>query len=93
MKYKPPKHHRIKVKERGLGYHEGKKVLGQVDLPPFRKTVKIDIERRRNGLVKLDVLCHELIHLFDPDMKEGNVRRMATYIAKGLWRENYRKVK
>lgn len=88
MTYKPPKHSRIKVTEAKLGRQKAK---GQVDLPPYRKTVKLDIDPRQNQLSKLDTLIHELIHLFDPDMKETKVRKFATYIAKGLWRDGYRK--
>jgi len=86
--YKPPRHHRIKVSETKLGRQDAK---GQVDLPPFKKTVKLEIDPRQNQLWKLDTLLHELLHLFDPDMKETRVRKMATYLAKGVWKNGYRK--
>ena len=90
--YKPPKHHRIRVKETKLGRTDKVyKVAGDADMPPYKKTVEIRIDPRQNGLGKLDTLCHELLHLFDPDMKETKVRKLATYLAKGLWREGYRK--
>lgn len=88
MTYKPPKHHRIKVKEVKLGREDA---FGICDDPPYKKTVKIRIDPRQNGLGKLDTLVHELVHLFDPDMKETTVRKIATYLAKGLWKNGYRK--
>lgn len=88
MTYKPPKHHRVKVTEEKLGRQ---KALGIVDDPPYKKTVKVRIESRMNGLHKLDTTIHEFIHLFDPEIKETTVRKMATYLAKGLWKEGWRK--
>ena len=90
--YKPPKHHRIRVNETKLGRTDKVyKVAGDVDKPPFRKTVEIRIDPRQNGLSKLDTLVHEILHLFDPELSETKVRKMATYIAKGLWKNGYRK--
>lgn len=83
--YKPPKHHRIKVTEEKLGRQ---KALGIVE---FGKEVRIRIEQRQNGLRKLDAHIHELIHLADWDMPESKVIKMATYLAKGLWKYGYRK--
>lgn len=85
MTYKPPKHHRVKVTEEKLGRQ---KALGIVEVG---KHVKIRIEQRQNGLRKLDAHIHELIHLADWDMPESKVRKMATYLAKGLWKEGWRK--
>ena len=86
--YKPPKHSRIKVTEAKLGREN---VLGMVDDPPYKKTVTLKIDSKQNGFRKMDSLTHELIHLFDPTIRETRVRKMATYLAKGLWKEGYRK--
>ena len=83
--YKPPKHSQIKVTEQKL-----RKAKAQVDHPSYKR-IELKIDPRQNKLMKLDALCHELIHLFDWDLPEGKVRKMATYIAKGLWKEGYRK--
>lgn len=87
---KPPKHHRIRVTEEKLGRQ---KALGMVDDPPYKKTIKIKIDPRLNELHKLDTLVHELIHLFDPEISETKVRKMGTYLAKGIWKQGYRKSK
>ena len=92
MKHKPPKHDRVRVKETKLGRTDKiHKVLGDADLPPYKKTVEIRVDPRQNELTMLDTTIHEFVHLFDPDMKETTVRKLATYLAKGLWRNGYRK--
>ena len=93
MKYSPPKHHRIKVRETKLGRTDKVyKVAGDADMPPYKKTVEIRIDPRQNRLGMLDTTVHEYVHLFDPEMKETKVKKLATYIAKGLWKLGYRRV-
>ena len=88
MIYRPPKHKRVKIKEVKLGRENA---FGKVDDPPYKKTIHIRIDPRQNGLNKLDTIIHEFIHLFDAEIKEPKVRKMATYIAKGVWKAGYRK--
>ena len=88
MTKNPPKHNRIKVTDERLGRQRAHSI---VDDPPYQKTVKIRIDPRQNSLLKLDALIHELLHLFDHEMSETKVRKMATYLAKGVWKQNYRK--
>lgn len=83
---KPPK--KIKVKEVKLGRHG----WADADVTFTDKRATIRIDPRLNALSKLDCLIHELIHVWtDNKMSETKVRKMATYLAKGVWKNGYRK--
>ena len=86
--YNPPKHRRIKVQEAKLGRE---KALGMVDVPPYKKTVNIKVEERRNQKVKLGVIIHEGLHLLDPTWSEAKILKYERYLAHLVWKFGYRK--
>lgn len=42
---------------------------------------------------RLDTLVHELLHMACPDWSEKKVSRYATFFAKQLWKDGYRRSK
>jgi len=80
-------HKRIPQKENavGLAYNDIKK-------DPPKKVGTIEIEKRQTPLNILDTEIHEAIHMRYPEMPEHAVLKMATYLAKFLWKLKYRKI-
>lgn len=42
---------------------------------------------------RLDTLVHELLHMACPDWSEKKISRYATFLAKELWKDGYRRSK
>ena len=53
----------------------------------------IEIDSGTSGLVRMDTIFHEAMHLAGPYLQEDSVRRIATYIARVLWHAGYRPTK
>jgi hypothetical protein len=81
MKKKKP----IKVVYSKLGQY---KALGMA----FTEDRVIMIDNRLKGIEELDTIIHETIHVQHPHMKEMEVIKNATELAKILWDLGYRKV-
>lgn len=52
----------------------------------------IEIDPRLGAKRRLEVLCHEQVHLTFPEMSESQVDRAGKDLAAVLWDQNYRQV-
>jgi len=52
----------------------------------------IEIDSRMRSKHYLSVLIHELLHHIFPSMSEGMIQRAAPKIAKGIWKQDYRRI-
>ena len=73
------------VRERKLGRH---RALG---LCHADGTVEID--ERLNGVERLEITIHELLHRHQPYLDEDEVDRQGKLIAADLWRAGWRQVR
>lgn len=76
---------RVKVIERKLGRE---RVYGQA----WQGLDELEIDPRQSPKEYLDTLIHESLHLAHPDLDEPTVSDVATFIARVLWKQNYRRV-
>ncbi len=61
--------------------------------PPYPDALgKIQINFKLKGKELLDVLVHELLHEYFPDVTEDKVTTTATCIAEVLWSHRFREV-
>ena len=58
----------------------------------WEPTGKIDIKQGLKGVDLLDTVIHEMLHVYNPEMKEREVKRQAREISRALWGMNYRRV-
>jgi len=86
MKIKTVIYKRIPAKEKALGIAYNDRIND-----PKKKVGTIEVEIRQSPLNILDVETHEFLHCHYPEMPEESVRKMATRIAKFLWKLKYRK--
>lgn len=86
MRVKAVIHRKIPKKENALGlaYND------RLNDPPH-KVGTIEVEKNQTPLEILDTEIHELIHMKYPEIPEESVLRMATRIARYLWKLGYRK--
>lgn len=52
----------------------------------------IEIDSDLTGTLRLDTICHELWHHYDPEMSEEEVEKRGNAFAKVLWDMGYRRV-
>lgn len=52
----------------------------------------IEIEERLRGQELLYILCHELSHIYYPDMEEKDIINLSAFLSTYIWREGFRKV-
>ena len=76
---------RVKVIEKKLGRE---KAWGQA----FQGLDELEIDPRQPPKEYLDTLIHEALHLAHPGLDEPTVSDVATFLARVLWQQNYRKV-
>lgn len=52
---------------------------------------EITIDPRQSATEYLDTLTHEAMHLALPDLQEDAISAAATFVARILWKQGYRK--
>lgn len=72
------------VRERKLGRH------GAVGLCWEDGLIEIDSDLK--GIERIDTICHELWHHYEPELSETEVNRRGAQFAKVLWQMGYRRV-
>lgn len=51
----------------------------------------IEIDPRLTGKLRLEVVCHEIIHHIAPDWTEAQVLHAGRIMGHALWKQGYRK--
>ena len=82
----PSNRKKIQVIERPLGRE---KALGLAWIGEN----KIEIDGRLKSKQYLNVLIHEMLHIYNPTWSETRVDQTATEMANIIWSENYRRIK
>jgi hypothetical protein len=59
----------------------------------YQEDFEIEIEKNQSSKEYLNTLIHEMLHCFLPDLKEGQITRLADIMSNQIWRKNYRRVK
>lgn len=76
---------RVKIVEKKLGRENA---FGQV----WMDTRLIEIDPRQSEKDRIDTVIHELLHLAKPHWSEEHIVRIATFLARALWKEGYRRI-
>jgi hypothetical protein len=76
---------RIKITERKLGKEQA------VGMAHHGENM-IEIDPRQRSRDRLDTVCHEVIHLLEPDLPEDQVILRANVLSDTLWRDRWRRV-
>lgn len=78
---------RIKVVEKRLRKHGGKKVYGQA-----HENGLVEIDPRQDSIEYLDTLVHEILHIKFPKLTEKEVIQISNDITNAIWGQNFRKI-
>lgn len=79
-----PKKQKPEVRERKLGKHRALGLCWENGL--------IEVDSTLTGKLRLDTICHELWHHYEPELPENEVNRRGTHFAQVLWDMGYRRV-
>lgn len=77
---------KLNIKEKKLARHNAWGLF-------YHASKKIEIDPRQASRHYLYVLIHELLHMSFPELTEEGVVRAARLIAKGVWQQNFRRIK
>lgn len=75
---------RMKVVERKLGREQA---LGQAHSDGL-----VEIDPRQVSKEYLDTMIHEMLHIYFPDTPEWKIAKVATKMARTLWKSKYRRL-
>jgi hypothetical protein len=59
----------------------------------YQDDFEIEIEPKQSSKEYLNTLIHEMLHCFFPELKEGQITKLADIMADNIWKKNYRRIK